>query len=157
MLIFLLFMGGHFELSQDGHPNRKNMRPIVPDDPNSEKCLILNGSGWMVLSTMWAIQEISSQQLYGKPALIRSKWGDYVARRGRALVALALICYFCMFYTIGLMRSETKEMFSVCPSKQQLQDYCTVMTGFGVCVVWFAGWRVFGGLQRPNCNGVRST
>ena len=27
-------------------------------------------------------EEISAEQLYGEPALIRSKWGDHVARRG---------------------------------------------------------------------------
>ena len=125
-------MGGHFELSKDGHPNRKNMRPIIKDDPNSRKVahpewVWLNGLLYFVGNPR---KFLRSNYMENQLSYVRS--GATMWQEGAgALVSLALLCYFCVFYTIGLMRSATKEKFSVCPSKQQLQDYCTVMTGYG--------------------------
>ena len=138
MLIFLLFMGGHFELSQDGHPNRKNMRNIIPGEKNSKKVphpewVWMHGIVYFVGNPRYFLRR---NYLENQLSYVRS--GASMKQEGAlALATLALLCFFCIFYTIGLMRSEMWEKNAVCPQNQPLLDYCIIMTCYGgiACLV----------------------
>eukprot|EP00943_MAST-04B_sp_MAST-4B-sp1_P009111 g9111.t1 len=125
-------MGGHFELSADGHPNRKNMRHILPNDPNSKKVphaewVWVHGILYYVGNPRYFLR-----RNYTENQLSYVRSGATMKQEGAAaLIILAMLCFFCIFYTIGLMRSTMWEEFSVCPQKQQLLDYCIVMTSYG--------------------------
>ena len=131
-------MGGHFELSKDGHPNRKNMRPIIKDDPNSRKVahpewVWLNGLLYFVGNPR---KFLRSNYMENQLSYVRS--GATRWQEGAGALVSRTNMLFLRIYTIGLMRSATKESLAFVHRSNSC-SYCTVMTGYGVCVVWFAG------------------
>ena len=75
-------------------------------------------------------------------------------QKGRVFILAFMLFLRILHYWIDAI--SNREKFSVCPSKQQLQDYCTVMTGYGGLCCFVCGC-VCSGCSRTKVQWVCST
>jgi hypothetical protein len=139
MLLFLLFMGGHFELSKDGHPSKQNMRPIIAELKDSRttphpEWVWKHGILYFVGNPRKFLRRNFSENQF---SYLRSGATMYL-EGALSLFMLALTSAFVTVFTVGKINMEK---VTLCPVANELRLYLSVLLWFGflcTAICWLA-------------------
>jgi hypothetical protein len=149
LLLFQLFLGGHFHMALDGHPSHRNMGPLshVRDDlvGTKEGSEIVSLPEWVwhyghmvFIGDIMRFFKMSENER--RDEYLRS--GATMYREGAAsLITIALASAFSIFLVKVVYDSQGGGDETVCPEYQQLYDYAcgeTILAVFVIFVCWFS-------------------
>ena len=139
MLIFLLFMGGHFELSTDGHPNKQNKRPILP---NAEVPRLAPQPEWRwkhgLLYFVGDPKKFLRRNNAENQLSYRRSGATMYLEGCLSLFILAVISTFVVLFTVGTLQMEKE---SYCPLHGDLKWHLSATLYFGffaTAVCWLS-------------------